>query len=449
MISTQDDTGLVKVALSRGFVLEDEVRECRYINSASPNTSIISILRGKGHLSEKDFLYLLRIHADRELRRALKEHLRTSPESYSIKIAKALGEAEVTFAERLRGKRSPGTSAVAETVIVCPKCASKYNASMLAPGTQYKCRKCGNTLEIPDHGTVLEVEPDVELDEAFDTEELVGRIVAGCKIVERIGEGGMGVVYRGKHLTLDRDVAIKVLPRKMTSDFFRERFLAESRAAGKLIHPNVVQVFDAGEERGNPYIVMEYVEGATIKQLINTRKRLGLAFVLRVISEAARGLAAAHRLKLVHRDVKPENIMISFTGDSKVMDFGLAKDVGMEGDVTKAGMLMGTPYYMAPEQFMTDVDVDHRADIYALGVTLYHMLAGRPPYLGDSPYKVMNAHLNERYTPVTELNAKVPEGLVTVLDKMLAKNRKNRYQTMLQVVRDIEHVKVPEEKPRT
>jgi serine/threonine-protein kinase len=209
-----------------------------------------------------------------------------------------------------------------------------------------------------------------------------------------------------------------------------------------------VQIFDAGEQNGNPYITMEYVEGATVKQLINTRKRLGLSFVVRVISEAAKGLGAAHRLKLVHRDVKPENVMISFTGEAKVMDFGLAKDVGMQGDVTKAGMLMGTPFYMAPEQFMTDVEVDHRADIYALGVTFYHMLAGRPPYIGDSPYKVMNAHLNEKYRPVQELNKKVTPELASVLDKMLVKLRKNRYQNMQQVVKDLERVKLPTEQPQ-
>jgi serine/threonine-protein kinase len=445
MISTKDDTGLVKIALSRKLVLEDEVRECKYLVNDRTGISIISILRSKGYLSNKDYLYLLKIHSDREIRRSLKEHLRLGPEAYSEGIAKALGETEFAFAERKR--KSGREHKRAQTVIVCPECGSKYNASILQPGAQYKCRKCGNALEIPDHGTAEEIDPDVEFEEAFDTEDLINRTLAGCKIVEQIGEGGMGVVYRGKHLTLDREVAIKVLPRKMTSSFFRTRFLAESRAAGKLIHPNVVQIFDAGEEKGNPYLIMEYVEGASVKQLINTRKHLGLAFVLRVVSEAAQGLAAAHKLKLVHRDVKPENIMISFTGETKVMDFGLAKDVGMQGDVTKAGLLMGTPFYMAPEQFMSDVEVDHRADIYALGITLYHMLAGKPPYTGDSPYKIMNAHLNERYKPVTELNPKVPEKLAAILDKMLMKDRKMRYQTMLQVVKDLEHVELPEDKP--
>ena len=119
----------------------------------------------------------------------------------------------------------------------------------------------------------------------------------------------------------------------------------------------------------------------------------------------------------------------------------------MQGDVTKAGMLMGTPYYMAPEQFMTDVEVDHRADIYALGVTLYHMLAGKPPYIGESPYKIMNAHLNEKYKPIHEMNAKVPEALADILNKMLAKRVKNRYQNMPQVVKDLERVKIPTELP--
>jgi len=443
MISTVDDDELVKIAISRGIILEDEVRECNYIKQRSRGVSIISILKNKGYLAEKDYIYLVKLHADRILRRSLRKHLRLSPEEYSTKIAKALHDAEDSFMERLRKGRLAGSeSRTAHTVLICPGCASKYNASVLSPGTQYKCRKCGNTLEVPDHGTAQELEPEVDLLEALDAEDLVGQIIANCEILERIGEGGMGVVYRGKHLTLERDVAVKVLPNKMTSEFFRGRFLAESRAAAKLIHPNVVQIFDAGEEKGNPYIVMEYVEGATVKQLINTRKRLGLAFVVRVVSEAAQGLAAAHRLKLVHRDVKPENIMISFTGDTKVMDFGLAKDVGMQGDVTKAGMLMGTPYYMAPEQFMSDVEVDHRADIYALGVTLYHMLAGKPPYTGDSPYKIMNAHLNEKYKPVQELNKNVVPEIVTILDKMLIKDREKRYQNMMPLIKDFERVKI-------
>lgn len=445
MISNKDDVVLIKTALARGMILEDEVRECQYVKERNPEISIVSVMRNKGYISEKDYGSLLKMNSEREMRRSLAEYLRLSPEAYSAKIAKALSEAHETFEERSRDTRRRRRSArlKAQTVLVCAGCGSKYNASILKAGSQYKCRKCATTLEVPSHGTAQEMEPDVDLEEALDTENLVGRVIARCKIIERIGEGGMGVVYRGKHLTLDREVAIKVLPRKMTSDFFRQRFLAESRAAGRLIHPNVVQIFDAGEEKGNPYLVMEYVEGATVKQLINTRKRLGLTFVVRVISEAALGLAAAHRLKLVHRDVKPENIMISFTGDTKVMDFGLAKDVGMQGDVTKAGMLMGTPYYMAPEQFMSDVEVDHRADIYALGVTFYHMLAGRPPYVGDSPYKIMNAHLNEKYKPIRELNPAVTEELAAILDKMLAKRKKERYQTIQQVARDLERIKLP------
>jgi serine/threonine-protein kinase len=443
MFNAFDDIPLVQAALSKGIVLEDEVRECRYEQKERAGTSIISILRERGFLNEKNFLFLFKLHADRELRRAVVQYLGSLQEKFSSRIVRSLIEAEATYDRRIRGVSLPGGPA--SLLLVCAGCGTKYNTSVLKPGASYKCRKCGNVLKVPEQQIVEELEPEPELEEAFDAEDLVGTSIGGCQVMERIGEGGMGVVYLGKHMTLDRSVAIKVLPRKMTTKFFRERFLAESRAAARLIHPNVVQIFDAGEERGNPYIIMEYVEGATVKQLINTRKRLGLAFVVRVIGEAAQGLGAAHKLKMVHRDVKPENIMISFSGETKVMDFGLAKDVGMQGDVTRAGMLMGTPYYMAPEQFKGDMDVDHRADIYALGVTLYHMLVGNPPFLGDSPYKIMNAHLNERYKPVREASPEVPPELEAVLDRMLAKDREKRYQVMQQIVKDLDRIEIKSE----
>ncbi len=445
MFNAHDDVALVQAALTKGIVLEDEVRECRYEQKERKGTSIISILREREFLSEKNFIALFKMHADRELRRAVTQYLDSMQGKFSTRMVRALIEAEATYDRRIRGISLPGGPA--SSLLVCSGCGTKYNTSALKPGVSYRCRKCGNVLRVPEKQVVeeLEPEPEPELEEAFDAEDLVGTSIGGCQVIERIGEGGMGVVYLGKHMTLDRSVAIKVLPRKMTTKFFRERFLAESRAAARLIHPNVVQIFDAGEERGNPYIIMEYVEGATVKQLINTRKRLGLAFVVRVISEAAQGLGAAHKLKMVHRDVKPENIMISFSGETKVMDFGLAKDVGMQGDVTKAGMLMGTPYYMAPEQFKNDMEVDHRTDIYALGVTLYHMLVGSPPFVGDSPYKIMNAHLNERYKSAREANPEIPPELEAVLDKMLVKDRQKRYQAMQQVVRDLERIEIKSE----
>ncbi len=445
MFSDKDDTAIIKIALSRKYIHEDEVRECSYIRSQKPEESLISILKAKGYLSDKDYLSLFKMHAQRELWRSLRFRTRMSTVVLSGQMAAALSEAETGFKERVRESKRQRAVDVPDlpSVLICPGCATKYNASRLKEGRQYKCRKCGGTLEVPLLEEIEDLEPDAELEEAFDGEELIGQVLSGCKIVEKIGEGGMGVVYRGKHLTLDRDVAIKVLHKQLTNEFYRNRFLAESRAAAKLTHPNVVQVFDAGQKSGYSYIVMEFVEGATAKQLLHARKRLSLAFVVRIVSEAARGLAAAHKIKLVHRDVKPENIMISFTGDTKVMDFGLAKDVDMQGDITKAGMLMGTPFYMAPEQFMNDAQVDHRADIYALGVTSYHMLIGRPPFLGDSPYKVMNAHLNEKYKPLRELDPDIPPELEAIIDKMLLKEPENRYQSMLQVAKSLQKVNLP------
>ena len=236
MFSAKDDTALIKIALSRGIVLEDEVRECRYEKKRDPDSSLISILWRKGYLREKNFIELLKMHSDRELRRALKHHLMLSPEAFSTKIAKALGEAEVTFAERLRGRMEKSADGTMLTTIICAGCGTKYDITKIEAGTQYECKKCGNKFEIPDIPVVPEAddsEPGVDLLEALDAVDFVGDTVGGCRVMERIGEGGMGVVYKGKHLTLDREVAIKVLPRRMTSDFFRKRFLAESRAAAK------------------------------------------------------------------------------------------------------------------------------------------------------------------------------------------------------------------------
>jgi serine/threonine-protein kinase len=220
---------------------------------------------------------------------------------------------------------------------------------------------------------------------SFSTEpvdQLVGKTVAGYRIERRIGRGGMGTVYRAVQLSLDRPVAFKVLSPSLQEDReFVERFLAEARSAGKLNHPNVVQVFNAGEVDGVFFLSMEYMVGGSLQELLDAKGGVPVEKALAMTLDAARALVWAEEQGIVHRDIKPDNLLLDEHGTVKVADFGLAADSRKSKTLYAGGKVLGTPGYMAPEQALGKL-VDHRADIYALGSTLYAALAGCAPYQG-------------------------------------------------------------------
>src|SRR5215472_12950395 len=243
-----------------------------------------------------------------------------------------------------------------------------------------------------------------------DLNMLVGKSLGQFRIVERIGAGGMATVFKAYQPTLDRYVAIKVLPAYHARDpIFVKRFEREARAVAKLAHPNIVQIHDFGEQDNITYIVMEYVDGGTLKDRL--KRPLPAAEAVDFIIQAAEGLECAHRNGIVHRDVKPANILLRKDGYLLLSDFGIAKILEGTTNLTRVGTGIGTPQYMSPEQGIGQA-VDRRSDIYSLGVVLFHCLTGRVPFTADNPLSITVKHMNDPL-PVDKLAAEaVPSPII-------------------------------------
>ncbi len=271
----------------------------------------------------------------------------------------------------------------------------------------------------------------------------VGTVFAGYRIEGEIGRGGMGVVYRARHLALDRECALKLISPALSGDRrFRERFQRESRLAASLEHPNVVQVDHAGDDAGILYLAMRLVEGSDLRRIVEADGPLDLERAARVLGGVAAGLDAAHARGLIHRDVKPANILIEATnGGERVFltDFGVSRTAGKGGTVTSSGELLGSPDYMAPEQVAGD-RVDHRADIYALGCVLHFALTGQPPFPRDNDMAKLFAHGNApRPRPSRPVPA-LPGGIDRVVAQAMAVSPERRYQNAGQLAADLERV---------
>ena len=258
----------------------------------------------------------------------------------------------------------------------------------------------------------------------------VGDELAGYRVEAIAGRGGMGVVYRATDLTLDRPVALKLITDELAQDdAFRERFKRESRLAASIRHPNVITVFRAGEESGHLFIAMDYIEGTDLKTLIAERGRLAPQEAAQIVWQVGQALDAAHAKTLVHRDVKPANVLIADENGAAhayLTDFGLTKDVSSESGMTKTGVVVGTIDYMAPEQ-VAGTPIDARADIYSLGCVLFEALTGSVPYPRDSAVAKMYAHTHEPPPSLTESALDMPDALDGVVARAMAKQREERY----------------------
>ena len=264
--------------------------------------------------------------------------------------------------------------------------------------------------------------------------------IPGYKIIGKLGAGAMAVVYKARQLSLNRIVAIKILPKRFSENpEYVERFYKEGQAAGKLNHPNIVQAFDVGEAGGYHYFVMEYVEGRTIADDLAQGKVFPESEALEIIIQVARALEHAHACNLIHRDVKPKNIMISNSGAVKLADMGLARGMSdIEAAQSEEGKAYGTPYYIAPEQIRGKIDIDGRADIYGLGATFYNMVTGRVPFMADNSADVMRKHLREKLIPPDHINTSLSAGVSEVIEIMMAKKRENRYSSVEELLVDLE-----------
>ncbi len=263
--------------------------------------------------------------------------------------------------------------------------------------------------------------------------------IHGYKMKKRIGSGAMATVFLARQLSLDRLVAIKILPRKLSTNAnFIERFYKEGRAAAQLNHPNIVGAYDVGKSGEHHYFVMEYVDGETVYDLIVKSRRIEEMAAIDIVIQVALALQHAHHRGFIHRDIKPKNIMIGREGAVKLADLGLARAMSdKEAAEAEAGRAYGTPYYISPEQIRGEVKIGPAADIYGLGATFYHMVTGRVPFEGKNPSAVMHKHLKADLVPPDHVNPKLSGGSAQVIEMMMAKKPRDRYERVTDLLEDL------------
>jgi len=330
----------------------------------------------------------------------------------------------------------------------CPKCQADN------PDTKQFCGDCGTQL-------ISKEKPQVSFTKTLETpvEELTrGTTFAQrYEIIEELGKGGMGRVYRVEDTKLKQEVALKLIRPEISSDKKTiDRFQNELKTARMIAHKNVCRMFDLGEAEGSHFITMEYVRGEDLKSMVRMSGQLGIGTAINIAKHVCEGLAEAHRLGVVHRDLKPSNIMIDKEGNARIMDFGIARSLKGKG-ITGAGVMIGTPEYMSPEQ-VEGKEVDQRSDIYSLGVILYEMVTGQVPFEGDTPFTVGVKHKSEVPRNPKEFNARIPDDLSLLILKCLEKVKEKRFQSAGELRSELSSIekgiptterKIPKRKPLT
>jgi len=270
--------------------------------------------------------------------------------------------------------------------------------------------------------------------------DLTGRTLADFRVLHHLGQGGMGQVYLAEQISLKRKVALKILrPELAAEPTSLQRFKAEATAVAQATHANIVQIYAIGEVDGLSYMALEYVEGRNLREYLAKKGPPDLLLALSIMRQVASALQRASELGIIHRDIKPENILLTRKGEVKVADFGLSRCLAGDRpalNLTQSGVTMGTPLYMSPEQ-VEGKPVDSRTDIYSFGVSCYHLLAGHPPFQGDSPFEVALQHVRGDPKPLTEIRPDLPAVLCAMVHKMMAKDPAARYQTGRELLQDI------------
>lgn len=291
-----------------------------------------------------------------------------------------------------------------------------------------------------DHATQPLQDGGDKPDPAAPSLDLTGRRLGDYQILRRLGQGGMGQVYLAEQVSLRRKVALKLLRRDLASDKTTlERFKHEALNAAQATHANIVQIYHLDEIDGLHFMALEYVEGKNLREYIEKKGPPELLVALSIMRQVAAALQRASELGVIHRDIKPENILVTRKGEVKVADFGLSRAFSESGpalNLTQTGVTMGTPLYMSPEQ-VEGKPVDPRTDIYSFGVTCYHMLAGQPPFRGQTPFEVAIQHVQKEPVPLTQIRPDLPPDLCALVHKMMAKNPTERPQTGREIAREL------------
>jgi serine/threonine protein kinase len=307
-------------------------------------------------------------------------------------------------------------------VFAC-SCGKKFNVRGYPPGYKFACPKC--------HAFCILADED-ELKE--------GTLFGDFQVQRCIGRGGMGIVYRGRQLSLDRLVAIKALkPSVATNENFIHRFTREAKTAARIIHNNIVQVYYVGQENHTFFIAMEYVDGKSVRDLINEQKALPESQAVDIILQASLGLQRAHKRNVLHRDIKPDNLILNKQGEVKVADFGLALDLGESRVHAGPAKIEGSPHYLSPEQAMRE-EMTFASDIYSLGATLYHMVTGEPPFTGNSTAAIIAKHVTDYPRSPREINGGLSKGVCQVIQKMMAKRPDERMSTIEEVIAQLKEM---------
>ncbi len=282
----------------------------------------------------------------------------------------------------------------------------------------------------------------------MDPLQLLGKRLSNYEVLELIGKGGMGFVFRARDVSLDREVALKVLRPELSEDKeFESRFVREARNAAKVDHPSIVQVYSAGKMGNLLFMAMQFVKGDTVSKLLEDQGKFEWTKALKICKQVLKALHIAHRHGFIHRDLKPTNIMVDDHGTTKIMDFGLMKHVSVSDGLTKAGVYYGTPEYSSPEQCQTQ-ELDARSDIYSLGAVLYEMLTGRLPHVAEEPLALFRKIEKDEPISIRLLNPNIPKEVSDIIHRMMHKDPQRRYQAAEDVLKDIDKVLKKTEGPR-
>jgi len=286
--------------------------------------------------------------------------------------------------------------------------------------------------------------PESKIPTTLQPVDLTGRQLGDYQLLRRLGRGGMADVYLAKQGSLRRNIALKILKPDLAKDAsYVKRFQREAQAAANLVQANIVQIYEVGEVEGFHFIAQEYVQGRNLKQYLNRYGAVEPVMAINVLRQSALALQKAGELHVIHRDIKPENIMLSTKGEVKITDFGLARinNSASKQALTSVGITMGTPLYMSPEQ-VEGTAIDQRSDIYSLGVTAYHMLAGHPPFQGETALVIAVQHVKDTAIPLNELRRDIPLELCQLIEEMMAKAPSDRVDSATQLIKDLRRIKI-------